>query len=100
MKIAHSLLQISSCRATIVPCLHRDALCAGKTTGVVLHATMLNVEVLEMVRMVQGAVPVHLYIGEPLTTATSFDMYSPDKVIVRDRLDPGDPCSARRLSAR
>ena len=90
-KIAHSLLQISGCRATIVPCLHRDALRAGKTTGVVLHATMLNVEVLEMVHMMQSAVPVHLYIGEALTTATSFDMYSPDKVTVPDRLDPGDP---------
>ena len=90
-KIAHSLLQISGCRATIVPCLHRDALRAGKTTGVVLHATMLNVEVLEMVHMMQSAVPVHLYIGEALTTATSFDMYSPDKVTVPDRLAPGDP---------
>lgn len=90
-KIAHSLLQINGCRATLVPCLHRDALRTGKTTGIVLHATMLNVEVLEMVHMMRSAVPVHLYIGEPLTTATSFDMYSPDKVTVPDRLDPGDP---------
>ncbi|EJF60923.1 hypothetical protein BD309DRAFT_957585 [Dichomitus squalens] len=52
---------------------------------------MLNVEVLEMVHMMQSAVPVHLYIGEPLTTATSFDMYSPDKVTVPERLEPGDP---------
>ena len=67
-KIAHSLLQINGCRATIVPCLHREELHAGRTMGIVLHTTMLNVDVLEMVHMMQSAVSVHLYIGEPLTT--------------------------------
>ena len=91
-KISNVLLQIDGCRATIVPCLHRADL-PGNThvLGIVLHTTMLNVEVLEMIHLMQSAVPVHLYIGEPLATATPFDTYSPDRLVLPDRLEPGDP---------
>ncbi|KAI0704398.1 hypothetical protein C8T65DRAFT_741089 [Cerioporus squamosus] len=91
-KIARVLLQIDGCRATIVPCLHRAEIPNNRhVLGVVLHMTMLNVEVLEMVHLMQSVVPVHLFIGEPLTTATSFDLYSPDKLTIPDHLEPGDP---------
>lgn len=96
-KIAGILLQIDGCRATIVPCLHRSEIQDNRhVLGIVLHMTMLNLEVLEMVHLMQSAVPVHLFIGEPLTTATSFELYSPDKVTIPDHLEPGDPlfCSA------
>lgn len=75
-----------------MPCLHRSELPGNRhVLGIVLHMTMLNVEVLEMVHLMQSAVPVHLFIGEPLTTAIPFDLYSPDKLTVPDRLEPGDP---------
>ncbi len=91
-KITRVLLQIDGCRATIVPCLHRSELPENhQVLGIVLHTTMLNVEVLEMVHLMQSAVPVHLFIGEPLATATPFDTYSPDRLTLPHRLEPGDP---------
>ena len=94
--MVHVLLQIPGLCATIVPCLHRSTPFVSDpyeddVVGVVLHATLLNVEVLELIHLMPSTVPVHLYIGEPLTTATPFENYSPDKLALPKRLSPGDP---------
>ncbi|KAI0739856.1 hypothetical protein C8Q80DRAFT_199932 [Daedaleopsis nitida] len=97
-KIARVLLrQIHDCRVTIVPCLHRNEL-PGRddVLGAVLHVTTVDTGILDIVYLLQSDVPVHLYFGEPLATATAFDAYNPDRVALPSRLAPGDPlfCSA------
>ncbi|KAI0822088.1 hypothetical protein BC628DRAFT_1328102 [Trametes gibbosa] len=89
-KIVRVLAELTGCRASIVPCLHYTGL-AEQDLPVVLHATLLNVEVLEMLHLLSSTVPVHLYIGDPLTTGTPFDVYSPEKLVLPDFLNPGDP---------
>ncbi len=89
-KIVHVLVQLNGCRASIVPCLHR-AERGLQDLPVVLHATLLDVEVLEMLHLMNSAIPVHLYIGDPLTTGTPFDAYSPEKLVIPSELRPGDP---------
>ncbi|KAH9938789.1 uncharacterized protein BXZ73DRAFT_76297 [Epithele typhae] len=95
--VARVLLQVPGLRATIVPCLHRATPAVpcdpyeDDVVGVVLHATLLHVEILELVHLMPSAVPVHLYIGEPLATGTPFDTYSPDRLVPPKHLLPGDP---------
>ncbi|KAH9850437.1 hypothetical protein C2E23DRAFT_869907 [Lenzites betulinus] len=89
-KIVRVLVQLTGCRASIVPCLHYKE-SAEQNLPVVLHATLLNVEVLEMLHLLDSPVPVHLYIGDPLTTGTPFNVYSPEKLALPDFLSPGDP---------
>ncbi|OJT05810.1 hypothetical protein TRAPUB_3343 [Trametes pubescens] len=89
-KIVRVLVQLNGCRASIVPCLHR-AERGLQDLPVVLHATLLDVEVLEMLHLMNSAIPVHLYIGDPLTTGTPFDAYSPEKLVIPSELRPGDP---------
>ncbi|KAI0631743.1 hypothetical protein C8Q77DRAFT_1074712 [Trametes polyzona] len=97
-KIVQVLSQLNGCRAALVPCLHRaDATSRGSANlDVVLHVTLLNVEVLDMVHLMESTVPVHLYIGDPLTTGTPFESYSPEKLVIPDHIVPGDPifCSS------
>ncbi|KAJ8456846.1 hypothetical protein ONZ51_g11880 [Trametes cubensis] len=95
-KIVRVLAQMRGWRASLVPCLHRSELGGGDTLSVVIHATMLHVEVLDMLHLMGSDLPVHLYIGDPLATGTSFDVYSPERLLLPDRLTPGDPifCSS------
>ncbi|OSD02328.1 hypothetical protein PYCCODRAFT_1411257 [Trametes coccinea BRFM310] len=95
-KVVRTLAQTKTWRASVVPCLHRSHHLGEDTLSVVLHATMLHVEVLDMVHLMESDVPVHLYIGDPLTTGTPFDVYSPEKLSLPARIVPGDPifCSS------
>ncbi|KAI9065684.1 hypothetical protein FKP32DRAFT_1610500 [Trametes sanguinea] len=90
-KVVRTLAQMKSWRASVVPCLHRTYHLGEETLSVVLHATMLHVEVLDMVHLLESDIPVHLYIGDPLTTGTPFDVYNPEKLTLPDRIAPGDP---------
>ncbi|KAI0641694.1 hypothetical protein C8Q79DRAFT_287124 [Trametes meyenii] len=90
-KIVRVLVQANNVCAAIVPCLYRAQ---GESTdflSVVLHVTTLNVEVMEMVHLMRSTIPVHLYIGEPLTASTPFEVYSPEKLVLPERIYPGDP---------
>ncbi|KAI0367858.1 hypothetical protein BV20DRAFT_1054436 [Pilatotrama ljubarskyi] len=95
-KVVRVLVQLNDCRASLIPCLHHTRLDGQDYYTMVLHATMLNVEILDMLHLMSSTVPVHLYIGDPLTTGTPFDVYSPEKLILPDRILPGDPlfCSS------
>ncbi|KAL7278021.1 hypothetical protein ACG7TL_007981 [Trametes sanguinea] len=95
-KVVRTLAQMKTWRASVVPCLHRSHHLGEDTLSVVLHATMLHVEVLDIVHLMESDIPVHLYIGDPLTTGTPFDVYSPEKLSLPARIVPGDPifCSS------
>ncbi|KAI0667548.1 hypothetical protein C8Q78DRAFT_981858 [Trametes maxima] len=89
-KIVRVLAQANDIRAAIVPCLYRIQEGADLLL-IVLHITTLNVEIMEMVHLMRGAIPVHLYIGDPLATGTPFEVYSPEKLVLPERIHPGDP---------
>ncbi|CDO77834.1 hypothetical protein BN946_scf184714.g9 [Trametes cinnabarina] len=89
--IVRTLQQVKTWRASLVSCLHRTQQDGEDTFSVVLHVTSLHVEILDMVHLLASDIPVHLYIGDPLTTGTPFDVYSPEKLSLPEKLVPGDP---------
>ncbi|KAI0776997.1 hypothetical protein BD413DRAFT_468313 [Trametes elegans] len=97
--VVRVLRQVGGCRACIAPCLHRGA-CHdpdfGSARSVVLHVTLLDVQILDMLYLLSSTTPVHLYIGDPLTTGTPFDTYSPEKLAVPESVLPGDPIFSTR----
>lgn len=106
-QLVSTLLRLEGSEVTVVPCLFRwssvwkdskyppphHASTSHSQDGftVILHVTLPDINILKDVPLARTRLPVHIYIGNPLLSATDMNAYNAARMTVPPRVEVGDP---------